>query len=94
MAVNAGTFATQLLNQIEAACPEKPSYNLESGWPSAGASNGVSLANIDSQATAIYSIVAAMGNKTVMFSFRDDSWEPKGVEQHFGCAKLFPNQWR
>ena len=89
VAGDAGTFAQTLMGQIEAACPGKPSYNLESGWPSAGGDNNLSLANPTAQAAAIAAINGLLGDKTVMFSFTDDAWKPPGVEQHFGCAQLF-----
>lgn len=89
VAGDAGTFAQTLLGQIETACPGKPSYNLESGWPSAGGDNKLSLANPTAQAAAIAAISGLLGDKTVMFSFGDDAWKPPGVEQHFGCAQLF-----
>jgi exo-beta-1,3-glucanase (GH17 family) len=89
VAANAGQFAQTLLGQVEAACPGKPSYNLESGWPSAGGNNGASIASPDAQAAAIAAIVAVLGEKTVVFSYTNDNWKPAGVEQHFGCSQLF-----
>jgi exo-beta-1,3-glucanase (GH17 family) len=89
VAANAGDFATSQLQQVETACPGKPAYNLESGWPSAGGDNGASLANPTAQQAAISDIVAKLGDKSVIFSFSDDAWKPAGVQQHFGCLQLF-----
>ena len=69
--------------------PNKPSYNLESGWPSGGGNNGASIASPDAQKAAIADIVAKVGGKTVVFSYSNDDWKPAGVEQHFGCAQYF-----
>jgi exo-beta-1,3-glucanase (GH17 family) len=88
-ASGAGDFAASQLQQALDACPGKPGYNLESGWPSGGGDNGAALANPDAQATAIQDIVAKLGDKTVVFSFTNDNWKPAGVQQHFGCSQLF-----
>jgi exo-beta-1,3-glucanase (GH17 family) len=85
----AGDFAASQLQQATSACPNKPAYNLESGWPSGGGDNGAALANPTAQATAIQGIVAKLGDQTVVFSFTDDAWKPAGVQQHFGCSQLF-----
>lgn len=90
--VSAGSAGSHILTQlglIEAACPGKPSYNLETGWPSGGGSNGAAIASPDAQAAAIGDILAKAGQKSVVFSFTDDAWKAPGVEQHFGCSQLF-----
>lgn len=58
----------------------------ESGWPSAGNSNGAAIASKSNQATAKAGILSAMGNKCVLFSAFDDSWKNPGsygVEQYW-----------
>jgi len=85
----AGEFAAKQLQQAIDACPNKPAYNLESGWPSGGGDNGAALANPTAQAAAIQAIVAKLGAQTVVFSFGNDNWKAPGVQQHFGCAQLF-----
>lgn len=88
----AGTFVTSQLELVAAACPGKTAYNLESGWPSAGSSNGKAVASPSDQASAIADIVDKAGEHSVIFSYDDDAWKASGsfgVEQYFGCAKLF-----
>ncbi|TID17346.1 glycoside hydrolase family protein [Venturia nashicola] len=88
----AGTFVASQLALVAAACPGKTAYNLESGWPSAGSPNGKAVASPSDQAVAIADIVDKAGDHSVIFSYEDDSWKASGtfgVEQFFGCAKLF-----
>jgi exo-beta-1,3-glucanase (GH17 family) len=88
-ATNAGSWVLTQLGLIEAACPGKPSYNLESGWPSAGGTNGNAIASTQAQSDAIGDIIAKAGQKTVVFSPFNDLWKAPGVEQNFGCQQLF-----
>jgi exo-beta-1,3-glucanase (GH17 family) len=91
-ASQAGSFVSSQLELVAQQCPGKTAYNLESGWPSGGNSNGASVASPDAQRAAIADISAKAGDKTVMFSFSDDAWKtpgPLAVEQHFGCLDLF-----
>ncbi|QDS68294.1 hypothetical protein FKW77_010658 [Venturia effusa] len=88
----AGTFVKGQLDLVAAICPGKTAYNLETGWPSAGNSNGKAVASPSDQAAAIADIVDKVGDHSVIFSYDDDSWKSAGsfgVEQYFGCAKLF-----
>ncbi|KAE9974179.1 hypothetical protein BLS_003260 [Venturia inaequalis] len=88
----AGTFVSSQLALVAAVCPGKTAYNLESGWPSAGNSNGKAIASPSDQAVAIADIVEKAGDHSVIFSYDNDSWKASGsfgVEQYFGCAKLF-----
>lgn len=89
LAHEAGSFVASQLQQVADACPGKPTYNLESGWPSGGSDNGASVASPEAQGAAIADIVAKVGKNTVVFSFQDDAWKPAGIEQHFGCANQF-----
>jgi exo-beta-1,3-glucanase (GH17 family) len=88
----AGTFVAGQLALVAAACPGKTAYNLESGWPSYGSSNGAAVASPADQAAAIADIVDKAGDHSVIFSYDDDAWKADGafgVEKYFGCAKLF-----
>jgi len=92
VAEQAGTFVASQLAMVAAACPGKPAYNLETGWPSSGSSNGASIAGPSQQAAAMADIIDKVGDKTVIFSFDNDEWKAPGqfgVEQYFGCAGLF-----
>lgn len=89
VAASAGDFVLSQLEQVKNFCPGKPYYNLETGWPSGGASNGASVASPDAQKAAIGSISAKAGQLSMVFSYKDDGWKPAGVEQHFGCSNWF-----
>lgn len=92
-ASGAGEFAKGQLEIAEALCPGKDAYNLETGWPSAAdRCNGKACAGKTEQAAAIKSIMAAIGGKSVMFSFGDDKWKAPGdfgCEQHWGSIDLY-----
>lgn len=84
----AGTFVAGQLDIISAICPGLPSYNLESGWPSSGNSNGKAVPGKSQQKIALDSIIEKAGSKSVLFSFDNDYWKAAGsygVEQFFGC---------
>jgi exo-beta-1,3-glucanase (GH17 family) len=85
-AANAGSFVLSQLEQVKSFCPGKPYYNLESGWPSGGGNNGASVASPDAQRAAMLDISQKAGDKTIVFSYKDDGWKAAGVEQHFGCS--------
>jgi exo-beta-1,3-glucanase (GH17 family) len=91
-ASQAGTFVASQLQLVAQQCPGKTAYNLESGWPSGGSSNGASVASPEAQQAAIADIVAKVGQNTVIFSYSNDGWKQPGslgVEQFFGCAQYF-----
>lgn len=91
LAASAGTFVAGQLALVEAACG-KTAYNLESGWPSGGWANGLAAPSKSDQKAAISDIIDKVGDKTVIFSFEDDTWKDAGsfgVEKFFGCSDLF-----
>ena len=82
---NAGTFVVNQRGLVSAACGGKTVIISETGWPSAGGSNGAAIASSSDQAAAIASIKAATNNDGVTwFSYTNDPWKPAGVEQNFG----------
>lgn len=89
----AGEFAKGQLEIAEGLCSGKDAYNLETGWPSqADRCNGKACAGSAEQATAIKSIMTAIGGKSIMFSFGDDKWKQPGdfgCEQHWGSIQLY-----
>ncbi|KAI9806995.1 MAG: hypothetical protein M1833_002653 [Piccolia ochrophora] len=88
-ASEAGDFVAKQMKGLEECCPGKETYNLETGWPSAGADNGVAIAGKSEQEEAIAGIRKAVGNKVAFFSFVDDLWKDDKREQSFGCGHLF-----
>lgn len=89
---DAGNF---LLSQIEIAqstCNNRNVQITETGYPSAGNTNGKAVPTKDNQATAIKSILSAMKNNCVLFTLYDDKWKtpgPYNVEQNFGFIDLY-----
>ncbi|KAL1794722.1 hypothetical protein ACET3X_006538 [Alternaria dauci] len=91
-AEEAGDFAAQQLEQAAKVCPEaaaKGKYITEIGWPSAGTSNGLAVAGVEQQKTAMKKIMEKVGSEACLFSFQNDGWKDPGalnVEQNFGCV--------
>jgi exo-beta-1,3-glucanase (GH17 family) len=77
-AETAGDFVARELQFLQEICPGLPSYNLETGWPSAGSANGAALPGVSEQQAAIVSILNAAGSHSVFFSFVDDLWKEEG----------------
>ena len=74
----AGDFVAVELQNLQTICPGLMSYNLETGWPSAGSPNGVAVPGISEQRAAVASIQKAAGNRSVFSSFMDDLWKEGG----------------
>lgn len=90
-AEKAGEFALSEYQLLEKLCG-KDVINLETGWPNAGDANGAAVPGVAEQETAIKSIAAALGSKSIFFSYANDDWKNPGafnVEQHWGCASVF-----
>lgn len=93
-ASHAGSFVASQLKDLEKVCPGLDAYNLETGWPHAGDANGKAVPGTSEQETAIKAIIESAGGKSALFSFVDDLWKQPGdhgVEQSWGCSKLFGN---
>lgn len=75
---SAGDFVAKELQNLQAICPGLVSYNLETGWPSAGNPNGAAVPGIKEQQAAILSIEKAAASNSVFFSFVDDGWKEGG----------------
>ena len=91
-ASEAGPFVAKELAMLESICPGLQAYNLETGWPSAGDTNGAACPGVEEQKTAIASIKEHVGGKCAFFSFEDDLWKAEGefaVERSWGCSQLF-----
>ena len=91
---DAGSFVSSQLQIVDGLCSGKTGLNLETGWPSAGTANGKAVPGKSEQDTAIAGIKAAVGSKSVMFSFANDLWKPLGsfdCEQSWGMIDLFPS---
>jgi len=89
-ASGAGAWVAQQAQKLSSLCG-KDVLITESGWPSAGNSNGAAVPSKSNQQTAVSSILGSMGNKCVMFSAFNDAWKSPGsygVEQYwvFSCV--------
>jgi exo-beta-1,3-glucanase (GH17 family) len=86
----AGEYVSQTFALIAQAIPGKEIMITESGWPWAGAPNGVAVPSVANQQTAIGSLRAAFANSPgnlILFDSYDAMWKqpgPFGVEQFFG----------
>lgn len=91
-AASAGPFVANQLAIVDDLCPGKTGINLETGWPSAGSNNGAAVPGVAEQATAIKSIAAAVGDRSVILSYANDDWKEPGpfdCEQFWGAVQLF-----
>ncbi|KAK3362098.1 glycoside hydrolase [Lasiosphaeria ovina] len=88
---DAGDFVASQLAIVEKICG-LPGYVMETGWPTAGNPNGVAVAGVAQQQTALASIKQKLGKSVVFFSLHDDKWKQPGncgCEQHWGCGDVF-----
>ena len=88
-ATAAGEFVTSELKILGGICPNKETFNLETGWPNGGGSNGKAIASTIEQGIALKAIDLAAGHKSVFFSYQNDPWKGGGVEGHWGCIQSF-----
>ncbi|KAL4814157.1 glycoside hydrolase superfamily [Aspergillus spinulosporus] len=94
-ASEAGTLVSNQISDLKEVCPGKDVINLETGWPSAGDSNGKAIPSKAEQKIAIKSLIEKVGDVSVFFSYADDTWKAKNaynpfnVETHWGCIDLF-----
>lgn len=91
--LNAGSFTKSEMDILAGVCPGKSDViNLETGWPTAGKANGLAVPGILEQLTALTTMVAEVGSRSVFFSYANDLWKPLGefdVERSWGCADVF-----
>lgn len=88
---DAGSFVQSQLAIVENACGGKEGFVLESGYPTAGNVNGLSVPSVANQKIAIESIISTIGEKVVFFSMFDDQWKADGsclCEKHWGMNSL------
>lgn len=91
-ASDAGHFVLEEVKILRGICNGMDVINLETGWPSQGEANGAAVPSPQDQQTAIKSIEAAYGDRSVFFSFSNDMWKSPGAfaaEQYWGCIDVF-----
>ena len=85
-ASGAGAWVAEQGHNLAATCGGKAVLITESGWPSAGNSNGAAVPSTANQVIAKAGILSSTGNKCVLFSAFNDAWKAPGqynVEQHW-----------
>lgn len=84
----AGSWALGTIQEVAAACNNgKDVLVVESGWPSAGDTNGKAVASQEDQDTAIQSLKDTVGSDVYLFTAYNDLWKSPGyldVEQWWG----------
>ncbi|OJJ46134.1 hypothetical protein ASPZODRAFT_133130 [Penicilliopsis zonata CBS 506.65] len=91
-AEQAGSFVASEMAILDDICSGLSVFNLETGWPTQGDSNGDAVPGYAEQITAIEGIVTAAGDKSVFLSYANDLWKSPGefdVEQYWGCIDVF-----
>jgi exo-beta-1,3-glucanase (GH17 family) len=89
---DAGNFVLSQIEIAQRTCNNRNVQITETGYPSAGNTNGKAVPTKDNQATAIKSILSATNNNCVLFTLYDDKWKtpgPYNVEQYFGFIDLY-----
>lgn len=88
----AGKVLLAQSQRVQQMCNNREVRITETGYPSAGSTNGKQVPTLENQALAIASIIKETKGKAVMFTMYDDMWKDPGsrnVEQHFGIFHLF-----
>lgn len=93
-ASTAGTFVQGQVEIVKNVCKD---YNTnivvtETGYPSAGKTNGDNVPSSANQEIAIKQILDVMDNQVTILSTYNDYWKspgPYGIEQSFGVIQLF-----
>lgn len=85
---NSGSWLQQQIKNLQNACgTSKPILITETGWPTKGDTNGVSVPSPQNQIAAIRSINSVLSSKVLMFTMYNDYWKnpgSKNVEQDWG----------
>jgi len=93
VASGAGAFVTTQIGRLQAACPGKSVVITESGWPSAGDTNGVAVPSEANQQAAIASLKSAVPDAFLFTAF-NDLWKTSGAynaEQYWGIEGTSSN---
>ncbi|KAF5092458.1 hypothetical protein D0Z00_004579 [Geotrichum galactomycetum] len=92
-ASDSGNFIKAQISFIQSICGSNVNIRItETGYPSAGNTNGNQVPSKENQIIALKQIMDVTNNKAVMFTMYDDYWKapgPYNVEQHFGIFYLY-----
>lgn len=84
---NAVAYVLQRYSEIKAMCPTKRVILSETGWPSAGATNGAAVPSLENQRRFIQELIAKAAEKGLeffLFEAFDEKWK-KDVEGEVGA---------
>lgn len=91
-AEQAGSFVAEEVALLKKICPKSDVVFVgESGWPTAGDSNGAAIPGASEQKAAMDAIRKECGTFTAQFSYSSDKWKSPGsygVEQFWGLADM------
>ncbi|KAG5365904.1 putative family 17 glucosidase SCW11 [Yarrowia sp. B02] len=87
----AGQFALDEMSLTRKTCNNKIVFVTETGYPSAGNTNGNNVPTPENQDIAINSLLKALNGYGTFFTMYNDFWKapgPYNVEQHFGIINI------
>lgn len=87
----AGSFVASEVEILKKICNNDQVFVGESGWPTAGDSNGKAIPGVAEQKAAIDGIRQSIGHIAAQFSYKNDQWKNPGsfnVEQFWGIADM------
>lgn len=90
-AEEAGKFVADEVELLKGICKNDQVFVGESGWPTAGNSNGKAVPGPSEQKAAMDSIRNSIGSIAAQFSYKNDHWKSPGdfgVEQYWGISDM------
>jgi exo-beta-1,3-glucanase (GH17 family) len=91
-APQAGEFVSSQISITQGVCPNLQVVVTETGYPSAGNTNGNNVPSPQNQALAIESLMQELNGECTILTTYNDYWKnpgPYNIEQHFGAIQLF-----
>jgi len=83
----AGQYVQSQLQAVQSACGGKQVLITETGWPTAGDTDGSAVPSVQDQQAALASIKSSLSSDYILFCAFNDLWKSPGaqnVEQHWG----------
>ncbi|KAI7970295.1 hypothetical protein EIK77_000297 [Talaromyces pinophilus] len=90
-AEEAGDFVASEVELLKGICNNDQVFVGESGWPTAGNSNGKAVPGPAEQKAAMDAIRNSIGHIAAQFSYKNDDWKNPGqfgVEQYWGISDM------
>ncbi|EEA23395.1 hypothetical protein TMatcc_002258 [Talaromyces marneffei ATCC 18224] len=86
-----GDFVANQVEILKGICKNEQVFVGESGWPTAGNSNGKAIPGPAEQKAAMDAIRNSIGTIAAQFSYKNDNWKVPGsfgVEQYWGISDM------